>query len=108
MLADVTAHVIRELAAGKGGEGTFHCVANGETSWFGFARFVIEWARANGQPVKVPPDALRPIFTNQYPTPATRPMNSRLSALNLERIFGLKLPHWQCGVERALREIHSR
>ena len=108
LLADVTAHVIRELAAGKRGEGTFHCVANGETSWFGFARFVIEWARANGQAVKVPPDALRPILTSQYPTPAKRPLNSRLSTVKLERTFGLRLPHWEFGVERALREIHGR
>ena len=108
LLADVTAHVIRELASGKGGAGTFHCVANGETSWFGFARFVIEWARSHGQPVKVAPEDLRPILTSQYPTPAKRPMNSRLSTLKLEGTFGLRLPHWQCGVERVLREIHGR
>jgi dTDP-4-dehydrorhamnose reductase len=108
LLADVTAHVIRDLLSGKGEEGTFHCVANGETSWFGFARFVIEWARAGGLPVKVPSDALRPIRTSQYPTLAKRPMNSRLSTLKLERTFGLRLPHWEFGVERALREIHGR
>jgi len=108
LLADVTAHVIRDLLSGKGEEGTFHCVANGETSWLGLARFVIEWARADGQPVKVLSDALRPIRTSQYPTSAKRPMNSRLSTLKLERTFGLRLPHWEVGVERALCEIHGR
>lgn len=108
LLADVTAHVIRSLSEGRGEEGTFHCVAKGETSWFGYARFIIEWARSHGQPVKVAPEDLRPILTSQYPTPAKRPMNSRLSTLKLEGTFGLQLLDWQCGVARALREIHGR
>ena len=108
LLADVTAHVIRTLSDGRGEEGTFHCVANGETSWFGFARFVIEWARASGQSIRVAPEGVQPILTTQYPTPAARPLNSRLSADKLARAFSLELPHWQLGVERMLREICSR
>ena len=108
LLADVTAHVIRGLSESRGEAGTFHCVAKGETSWFGFARFVIEWARANGQGIKVAPEGVRPILTAQYPTPAARPLNSRLSTDKLARVFSLDLPHWQTGVERMLREICSR
>ena len=108
LLADVTAHVIRSLSEGRGEEGTFHCVAKGETSWFCFARFVIEWARANGQSIKVAPEGVRPIPTSQYPTLAARPLNSRLSTDKLARVFSLTLPHWQVGVERMLREICIR
>ncbi|MBM4231763.1 MAG: sugar nucleotide-binding protein, partial [Gammaproteobacteria bacterium] len=108
LLADVTAHVIRTLSDGRGEEGTFHCVAKDETSWFGLARFVIEWARANGQSIKVTPEGLRPIPTTHYPTPAARPLNSRLSTNKLTRVFSLHLPHWQLGVERVLREISTR
>ena len=108
LLADVTAHVIRSLSEGRGEEGTFHCVAKGETSWFGYARFIIEWARTNGQTIKVTSEGVRPISTAQYPTPAARPLNSRLSADKIARVFSLDLPYWHSGVERMLREICSR
>ena len=108
LLADVTAHVIKSLGEGCGEAGTYHCVAKGETSWFGFARFVIEWARANGQSIKVAPEGVRPILTVQYPTPAARPLNSRLSTEKLTRAFSVKFPYWQTGVERMLRELGSR
>lgn len=108
LLADITSHVIRSLSKGCGEEGTFHCVAKGETSWFGYARFVIEWARANGQRIKVAPEGVQRILTAQYPTPAARPLNSRLSTDKIARVFALELPYWQSGVERMLREICSR
>ena len=108
LLADVTAHVIRSLSERRGEAGTFHCVAKGEISWFGFARFVIEWARTNGQSIKAASEAVRPIPTSQYPTPAARPLNSRLSTDKISRVFTLDLPYWQVGVERTLREICSR
>ena len=62
----------------------------------------------DGQPVRVAPQALRPIATAAYPTPAQRPLNSRLDTRKLRAAFGLALPPWQQGVERMLREIHGR
>lgn len=108
LLADVTAHIVRELSLQRGREGLFHCVAKGETSWFGLAQFVIEWARANGQHVKVESGGIRPIASSQYVTPARRPLNSRLSTNKLEQTFGLRLPTWQLGVERVLSELHRQ
>jgi dTDP-4-dehydrorhamnose reductase len=107
-LADATAQIVTRLALGRGEDGTYHCVAAGETSWFDYARFVIEWARAKGLPVKVAPEAIKPIPTSAYPTPARRPLNSRLSTEKLQRVFGLAAPHWRIGVERVLREIAGR
>jgi len=108
LLADITAYVIWSLIDSRGEAGTFHCVTKGETSWFGLARFVIEWARANGQNIKVAPENVQPILTAQYPTSAVRPLNSRLATDKLARVFSLDLPHWQIGVERMLREICDR
>jgi dTDP-4-dehydrorhamnose reductase len=112
LLADVTAQVIAKITAdahgGKALSGIFHCVAAGETSWFDYARFVIEWARAQGQPVKVAPDGVRPVPTSAYPTPAARPLNSRLSTAKLRETFSLDLPDWRVGVERMLRETCGR
>jgi dTDP-4-dehydrorhamnose reductase len=104
LLADVTALTISKLNAGEGASGVYHCVAGGATSWFDYARFVIDWARVNGLPVKVASDAIRPISTSAYPTPATRPLNSRLSTKKLRETFSIRLPEWQVGVERMMRE----
>jgi dTDP-4-dehydrorhamnose reductase len=108
LLADVTAHSVRAMLADPGLAGTYHCVAGGETNWHEYARFVIEWARARGQPIRVAPAAIRPVTTAAYPTPARRPLNSRLATAKLQRAFGLFLPPWQVGVERALAEIVAR
>ncbi len=108
LLADVTAHALRRLRADAGLSGTYHCVAGGETSWHGYARHVIEWARQHGLPVKVAPDAVRAVPATAFPLPAPRPLNSRLDTRKLQSFFDLHLPHWQSGVDRMLTEIQPR
>jgi dTDP-4-dehydrorhamnose reductase len=108
LLADVTAQAIMQLSAGRGETGLFHCVALGYTSWFDYARYVIEWGRQQGLSIKVAPEAIRPVPTESYPTPAQRPRNSRLSTEKLQRAFSLTLPPWQQGVERMLRETYGK
>ena len=103
---EVLTRYLKQAAPALGG--LYHCVAGGETSWHGYARFVIEWARANGQSIRVAPDGVRPIPTADYPTPAARPLNSRLSTHKLQQAFGLRLPDWQTGVERMLAEVLGR
>jgi dTDP-4-dehydrorhamnose reductase len=105
LLADVSAHALRGALLRPEVSGTYHAVAAGETSWHGYARHVVEFARALGRPVKVAPDAIAPIPTSAYPTPAVRPKNSRLDTTKLRTTFGLDLPPWQAGVERMLTEV---
>ena len=105
LLADVSAHALRRAIAEPALAGTYHCAAAGETTWHGYARTVIERARAAGRPVKVAPDAVRAVPTSGYPTPAARPLNSRLDCARLRQAFGLHLPPWQAGVERMLVEL---
>ena len=105
LLADVTAHALRRLRADADLSGTYHCVAGGETHWFGYARHVIEWARAHALSVKVAPDAVKAVPATAFPLPAPRPLNSRLNTQKLRSTFDLQLPHWQIGVERMLTEI---
>jgi dTDP-4-dehydrorhamnose reductase len=101
-------HALRALQSQPALAGTYHCVAAGETSWFGYAQHVIEWARANGQTIKVAPDAIHPINTSAYPTPARRPLNSRLATHKLQTAFGVVMPAWQTGVDRMLAEVLNR
>ena len=111
LLADVSAHAIRSAQSQPTRSdllGLYHLVASGHTSWHAYARFVIEWARAHGLPVRVAPEAVLPIPTAEYPTPAQRPLNSRLDTAKVCQAFGLTLPHWQQGVERMLIEISGK
>jgi dTDP-4-dehydrorhamnose reductase len=108
LLADVTAHALRIAEARPGVSGTYHAVAAGETSWHGYAQFVIEWARTHGQNLRTTADAIEPVPSSAFPTPARRPLNSRLDTRKLRETFDLALPDWQRGVERMLTEVLGR
>lgn len=108
LLADVTAHAIRAARQNEGVSGLYHLVAAGETSWHGYASFVLDFARREGISLKVSPDAVEAVPTSAFPTPAKRPHNSRLNTEKLQNTFDLHLPHWQSGVERMLIEILDR
>ena len=105
LLADVTAHSLVVARTRPEISGTYHVAAGGETSWHGYACRVIAFARAAGRPVKIEADAIRPVATSAFPTPARRPQNSRLATAKLQRAFGLALPDWTSGVDRALAEL---
>ena len=105
LLADVTAHAIRTALQRPEVCGLYHLVASGQTSWYSYANFVIDFARQAGVEIKVATDAIQPVPTSAFPTVAERPLNSRLDTIKLQQIFGLNLPHWQSGVTRVLTEI---
>ncbi len=108
LLADLSAHLVREHARARGTGfpyGTYHVAAGGETSWHGYAQFVIGEALAAGKELKASVDAVAPLATEQYPTPARRPLNSRLDTTRFRTTFDLRLPPWQEGVRHVLRQI---
>ncbi len=105
LLADVSAHMLRTAVQTPQVQGTYHVAAEGETTWHGYARHVIEFARALGQPITVPAGAIEAVPTSAFPTPARRPGNSRMNTQKLRTTFGLSLPPWQSGVERMLTEV---
>ncbi len=105
LLADITAHAIRATLQDRALCGIYHAVASGETSWHQYARHVLTRARDKGLALKVQPEQVEPLPSSAYPTPAPRPLNSRLDNHKLQDRFGLVLPHWQAGVDRLLEEI---
>ena len=107
LLADITAHALRTALQRPEVVGTYHAVGDGETSWHGYAQHVIEFARARGETIKVARDAIAPVPTSAFPTPAKRPANSRMNTHKLRTTFGLTLPSWQAGVDRMLTEVLS-
>jgi dTDP-4-dehydrorhamnose reductase len=107
LIADVTAHAIRQAMASASPAlaGIYHLVASGETSWHGYASHVIAQARDLQPQHGLKVTEIAPVPTTAFPTPAQRPLNSRLNTHKLEKTFGLMLPSWQQGVNRMLAEM---
>ncbi|MES2715818.1 MAG: dTDP-4-dehydrorhamnose reductase [Pseudomonadota bacterium] len=104
LLADISAHALRRALQDASVSGLYHAVAAGETSWCGYARHVLAFAQQHGVALKAGPEAVQAVPTSSYPTPARRPLNSRLDTSRLRQTFGLQLPDWRVGVERMLTE----
>ncbi|WP_166224568.1 dTDP-4-dehydrorhamnose reductase [Pseudomonas atagonensis] len=106
LIADVTALAIQQVMHRPELAGLYHLAAAGEVSWYGYACHVIDFAKAQGEELAV--TAVNPIDTTAYPTPARRPLNSRLNTQKLRDNFSLHLPDWQSGVTRMLREVLNK
>jgi dTDP-4-dehydrorhamnose reductase len=104
LLADVTAHAIRQLLQRPGDAGLYHLAAGGETSWCGYANYVLSQAKLVQPTIKIKTIEVAPVPSSAFPTPAKRPHNSRLDTCKLQATFGLSLPPWQQGVARMLAE----
>lgn len=103
LLADVTAHALHQALHKPELAGLYHLTATGETSWYDYARFII--SNAHSHDIKLAVQSISPICTNDYPTSAQRPRNSRLDTSKLVSSFGLNLPAWQEGIMRLLKEV---
>jgi dTDP-4-dehydrorhamnose reductase len=103
LLADVTTLAVLKTISNRSLSGVYHLVPAGETTWHAYAQFVVDCALARGEHLAVA--SISPIPTSAYPTPAARPLNSRLDTRKLRTAFGLALPAWQDGVVRMLTEI---
>lgn len=128
LLADVTARALRVVRTAPEKAGLYHVAAAGETSWYAYAEFIFEtvgWGkttvhdgvrgapnalarRAEAAKRQIDPwivDTIRPVRSAEWPTPSTRPLNSRLDTGKGMHAFALQLPPWQEGVERVLAQL---
>jgi dTDP-4-dehydrorhamnose reductase len=89
LIAEATLQVLTRVQAGQDDAwGAYHLTCAGSGSWFDFASAI----RAHGDDYRA---RLVPIPTSAYPTPAARPLNSRLDNDRLRRRFGVQLPDWR-------------
>lgn len=102
LLADCTAHALRQVMNSPELAGLYHLAASGQTTWHEYATFVIEHAKSMDKELLV--TEIKPIATLEYPTAAQRPLNSRLDTDKFCNSFNLVLPEWQDGVIRMLHE----
>lgn len=84
--------------------GIFHLSGSGETNWHSFANEIFSYMKARG--LKTPVRVLA-IPTSDYPTPAKRPLNSRMDNSRLEKTYGIKLPLWNDSVRACLDDIFA-
>jgi dTDP-4-dehydrorhamnose reductase len=108
-LADATAHAVRQAQAERADarfeSGVFHLTSAGETSWCGFASAVFELARTRRPDIALCVTDVAPIATEDYPTPAARPQNSRLDGSAFAARFGLAMPHWRDALANCIDEL---
>jgi dTDP-4-dehydrorhamnose reductase len=100
MIAEATALALRRAVAMRdchAFSGTYHLASAGVTTWQGFAQTIVNLMPAEGRKCSV----VEAISTPEHPTPAKRPPYSVLGCDKLERVFGLRLPHW----EESLRQV---
>ncbi|MFT9298813.1 MAG: dTDP-4-dehydrorhamnose reductase [Gluconobacter sp.] len=83
--------------------GIYHASGTGETTWHGLAVAALEEAEKHGQTMPT----VSAIRTEDWPTPAKRPQDSRLDCSKLHRIFGVRLPEWRESVTRTVHRLFA-
>ncbi len=99
---DDIAHGILQILSSLDATGIFHMTASGSTSWHGFATEIFRMADKKGLKI---PQRIIPIRTAEYPTPARRPLNSRLDCNKLAKRYGVILPPWQQGLSACMEAL---
>ncbi len=114
-LARMTAAVMRAIEdtaarkhipivdAAHGMTGVYHACGAGETTWFGFAEEALRQIRSHDPRQRIA--SLQPITSEEYPTPAKRPANSRLNCEKLANTFNWNMPPWDESLIEVLQEI---
>ncbi|MFM5947790.1 MAG: dTDP-4-dehydrorhamnose reductase [Novosphingobium sp.] len=104
LAATLAAITARFVADPDQPSGVWHCANTGETTWHGLAEHVFACAARRGMKV---PQAVEPIATADYPTPARRPADSRLDCTKLGNDFGISLRPWQEAVDEIVARLAS-
>ena len=99
MIAEVTAILASRDAAANG---IYHLTSAGGISWCEFAARIAAWLDANGRNAAT----IHPITSQEYPTPARRPLNSLLSSAKLESDFAVRIPDWARAFDMAAADLH--
>lgn len=102
-IANSTRGLIERWQAGQVGDwGVYHLTAGGETSWFGFSQAIAEHLQTAGKTCA----ELEAIPSSAYPTPARRPLNSRLDCSRLQQQWQVSQPQWQDALRECLAGQH--
>jgi dTDP-4-dehydrorhamnose reductase len=85
--------------------GIYHLAAAGETTWHAYAQYVLQKAKQFKPDIDYKVKEVAAVPTSEFPTPAQRPLNSRLNCSKLQQALQCQLPDWQKGVDSMLSKI---
>lgn len=102
LLADITALSLQQTQALSG---IYHLAAAGETTWHAYAQYVLQTAKQFKPDIDYKVKEVAAVPTSEFPTPAQRPLNSRLNCSKLQQALQCQLPDWQKGVDSMLSKI---
>jgi len=107
LLADVTYKIVKTILDNSNFKdfGTYHVTSGGDTDWYRYACFIVDEAIGLGFKTTMTSKDIKPISSDNYPTLAKRPFNSRLYSTKITKTFMLDLPHWEEEVKKVLKEI---
>ncbi|MBM4208632.1 MAG: dTDP-4-dehydrorhamnose reductase [Gammaproteobacteria bacterium] len=108
LIAEVTAHVVKQSLKERREDafssGLYHLTSSGAASWYDFAQKIVDFIKQN-ELMALKNKIIKPIPTTDYPLPAKRPANSRLSCARLEQQFGLTLVSWDNALKLCMQEL---
>jgi dTDP-4-dehydrorhamnose reductase len=108
-IADVSGHVLQKAEtdrrAGEFISGVYNLTASGQATWYDFAVFIVDMAKAGKLNAEIKVRAIHPIPAKKYTTAAQRPYNSCLQLCKLEQDFGLVLPDWKRALQCCMASI---
>jgi len=111
LIADTTISCVqqamKERQAGGFFSDLYHLTSSGYTSWHGFTEEIVKTANKSSAS-KLSIKHVKAIPTTDYPTPAARPMNSRLELNKLESTFSIKMPDWKDVLHQCMEEISNK
>ncbi|MEM6579260.1 MAG: dTDP-4-dehydrorhamnose reductase [Pseudomonadota bacterium] len=98
-IAEACLTITRHLLEAPEKAGTYHFSGTPDVSWAGFAREIFEQAGLACAVTDIP--------SSDYPTPATRPLNSRMDCSATDEVFGVKRPDWRAGLSDILTQLKT-
>lgn len=101
--ADMAVQALAKRQQAQFSSGIYNLSAAGETSWHGFASLIVDYAKQHDNLIKT--TEISPIPTHEYPLPAQRPFNSRLSGDKLQRDYGIVMPAWDVSAKLCLADL---
>lgn len=99
-IAQVCLDIVSQLKKDPTKAGTYHFSGAPDVSWAGFARAIFDAASIDATVHGIP--------TREYPTPATRPLNSRLDCRSMQDTFGIARPNWRSAIPAILRDLEKQ
>ncbi len=105
LIADITTKAITAFYAKTLPEGIYHLTASGQTSWHNLACYLMKKAHEAKMPMKLSPERIKAISTEEYPLPALRPKNSRLNNFKLSQKLNFAIPEWSYHVDRLIDRL---